>query len=84
MFWGTAPPEDVLQRPKCNVWVAISKHGIIDIGLVWFEDENERSVTVNTERYLEVLRKFWTRLGRRVRVIRAEQWFQQDGATPHT
>lgn len=86
IFWGTAPPEDVLERPlhsvKCTAWVAISKHGII--GPFWFEDENERSVTVNTERYLEVLKKFWNTLGRRVGVIREEQWFQQDGATPHT
>ena len=86
IFWGTAPPEDVLERPlhsvKCTAWVAISKHGII--GPFWFEDEQERSVTVNTHRYIEVLRKFWTTLGRRARLIRTEQWFQQDGATPHT
>jgi len=32
---------------------AISKHGII--GSDWFEDENERAQTVNTERYVTVL-----------------------------
>ena len=61
---GTAPPEEVLQRPfhsiKCMAWVAISKHGII--GPYWFEDENERAQTVNTERYVAVLRKFRTSL----------------------
>ena len=86
IFWGTAPPEDVLQRPlhstKCTAWVAISKHGII--GPFWFEDENGQSVTVNTERYLVVLRKFWAALGRHRGITRDEQWFQQDGATPHT
>ena len=50
----------------------------------WFEDDNERSVAINTERYVQVLRKFWTALGRRRGVVRVLQWFQQDGATPHT
>ena len=40
-------------------------------------------MTVNTERYLQILRKFWAALGQRKRVVGAEQWFQQDGAT-HT
>ena len=66
---------------KCTAWVAISKHGII--GPFWFEDENERSVTINTERNVQVLGKFWTALGRRRGVVRVLQWFQQDGATPH-
>lgn len=42
------------------------------------------SVTINTERYVQVLGKFWTALGRRRGVVRDLQWFQQDGATPHT
>jgi len=67
---------------KCTAWVAISKHGII--GPFWFEDDNERSVTIKTERYVQVLGKFWTALGRRRGVLRVVQWFQQDGATPHT
>ena len=41
-------------------------------------------MTVNTERYLQVLRKIWTALGRQRGVVRVYQWFQQDGATPHT
>ena len=50
---------------KCTVWVAISKHGII--GPFWFMDNNERSVTINTKRYVQVLGKFWTALGRQRR-----------------
>ena len=50
----------------------------------WFEDDNEQSVTINTERYVQVLGKFWTALGRRRGVVRVLQWFQKDGATPHT
>ena len=41
-------------------------------------------MTINTERYVQVLGKFWTALGRRRGVVRVFQWFQQDGATPHT
>ena len=41
-------------------------------------------MTINTERYVQVLGKFWTALGRRRGIVRALQWFQQDGATPHT
>ena len=62
-------------------WVAISKHGII--GPFWFDDENEQPLTVNKERYVAVLRKFLVSLGRRRRMDRYQQWFQQDGATPH-
>ena len=83
IFCGSTPPEHCLQRPlhsKCTAWVAISKHDII--GPFWFEDDNERSVTINTERYVQLLGKFWTALGRRRGVVRVLQWFQQDGATP--
>ena len=65
-----------------TTWVAISKHGII--GPFWFGDDNERSVTINTERYAQVLGKIWTALGRRRGVVRVLQWFEQDGATPHS
>jgi len=86
IFWGSTPPEHCLQRPlysvKCTAWVAISKHGTI--GPFWFEDDNERFVTINTERYVQVLGKFWTALSRRRGVVRVLQWFQQDGATHHT
>ena len=86
IFWGSAPPDYCLEKPlhssKCTAWVAISKHGII--GPFWFEDVNGQAVTINTKRYVEVLRKFWAELGQRRGVTRAIQWFQQDGATPHT
>ena len=86
VFWGSLLPDYCLQRPlhpiKCTAWVAISKHGII--GPFWFEDDNGQAVTINTERYLQVMREFWAELGRRRGVRRAIQWFQQDGATPHT
>ena len=86
VFWGSQSPDGVLQRPlhsvKCTAWVAISKHGIV--GLLWFENEAGETVTVNKERYIVVLNKFWRELGARCGVNQAVQWFQQDGATPHT
>jgi len=81
--WGSTPPEHCRPRPlrsvKCTAWVVISKHGII--GPFWFEDDNERSVTIKTDRYVQVLGKFWTALDRRRGVIRVLNWFQQDVAT---
>ena len=68
---------------KCTAWVAISKPGIVR--LFWFENEAEETVTVNKECYIiVVLNKLWRELGARRGVNRAVQWFQQDGATPHT
>ena len=86
VFWGTAAPDEVFQRPlhstKCTAWIAISKHGII--GPFWFEDEEGKATTVTKERYVEVLKKFYTRLRSRRGICQEVQWFQQDGATPHT
>ena len=66
VYWGNAKPDFCMQRPlhsvKCTAWVALSKHGII--GPFWFEDtDTERALTVNTERYIDTLEKFWTALG---------------------
>ena len=41
-------------------------------------------MAVNKNRYTVVLNKFWRSLCARRGVHREEQWFQQDGATPHT
>ena len=72
----------------CAAWVAISKHGTI--GPFWFENANQEPVTARKEHYIEVLNKLWGALGLlsrgrgRNRVQRDIQWFQQDGAPPHT
>ena len=60
----------------------MSKHGII--GPYWFKNDDGHAVTINSARYVEVLHKFWAELGQQRRFFRARQWFQQDGATPHT
>jgi len=43
-----------------------------------------RSDIINTERYVQVLGKFWTALGRRRGVVRILHWFQHDGVTTHS
>ena len=67
---------------KSTAWSAISKHGII--GPFWFDNDVGEAVTVNKERYIVALNKFWCTLCNRSSVQREEQWFQQDGAAPHT
>ena len=52
---------------------------------IFFEDENGDAVTVNQERYVQqALVPFSEKLGEKVGADRPEEWFQQDGATPHT
>ena len=84
IFWSLIPPEGCLQLSlhsiKYTPWVAISKHGII--GPYWLD--SECSLMVNSQCYIEVLQKFWTRLGWWRGFEKDGQWFWQDGATPHT
>jgi hypothetical protein len=86
VFWGSENPHRVVGRPlhskKCTAWVAISKHGII--GPFFFEDALGDAVTVTKERYVPVLEQFWGELEEREDLDEEEQWFQQDGAPPHT
>ena len=79
-FWASEQPHEFTERPlhseKVTVWCALSSLGII--GPFFFAD------TVNSERYLSLLRtKFMPALQRLGYNIH-EQWFMQDGATPHT
>jgi hypothetical protein len=85
-FWGTEKPDFCMGRSlhsdKLTVWAALSSSGII--GPFFFEDENGDTETINSVRYLELLKKkFIPALRRRGANINT-LWFQQDGATPHT
>ena len=68
-------------KHQMKFFTEISKHGII--GPFWLRNDKGEAVTVNTERYILVLQTFWTALSARRAVQQDEQWFQQDGATPH-
>ena len=71
-----------LSTEKVTVWCAIGRSGIIRP--YWFEDERRRPVTINTERYVEMMmRKFIPALRRKQGVDMNTVIYQQDGATPH-
>ena len=54
------------------------------LGPHWFEDTNDKTVTVNSEQYLEVLRRSHADL---IQLLSPSQlrlaWFMQDDAPPH-
>lgn len=82
-YWADTNPRELHQRPlhspKVTVWCAISSAGIIG---PWFFEENEETVTVNSERYVNMLDDFlFPRLDE---LDLGDVWFQQDGATAHT
>ena len=85
-FWGKTPPDEVLQKPlhspKVTVWCALSGQGII--GPFFFEDRDGNTTTINKDRYISILKKFWRSLVRKCADTLHQQWLQQDGATPHT
>ena len=69
-------------RQKVTVWCALSAQGII--GPFFFEDCAGATVTVNSDRYLTVLERFWRALNAKCVDTINLQWFQQDGAPSHT
>ena len=86
VFWGLSKPDEIYERglhdQKVTVWAAMSYQGII--GPFFFEDEQQQTVTVNSDRYIKTLSKFWRALGRVMGPnLLDQQWFQQDGAAPH-
>lgn len=87
VFWGQKnnPPQEVAERPlhseKVTAWCALSKRGVIGPYFFW---EQNQTVTVNKERYIRMMRRFFIPKLQRLPVDQEHQWFQQDGATPHT
>ena len=74
-----APNSDLL---KVTVWCALSAKGII--GPFWFQNTDGSTATITTERYVQVLNRFWKELQTRHPQDMTTSWFQQDGAPPHT
>ena len=78
-------PEKKSRGDKSREWGAQTNevHGIIEP--YFFEDSAGRVGTINSYRYINLaLKKLWTYLGPRRHVVREDQWFQQDVATPQT
>ena len=86
VFGGAELPQEVLQQPlhssKVTAWCAINSKTII--GPYWFKDDEGRTVTINQDNYHIVIRKFYASISRRRGIVINQQWFMQDGATPHT
>lgn len=83
-YWSGTNPKEIhgkpLHSPKVIVWCAVGSMGII--GPYFFEDGNGRSLTVNSERYVEMLTNFLQPELHRRGIENV--YFQQDGATAHT
>jgi len=71
-----------LHSPKVTVWCGVATFCIV--GPYFFKDAQNNTLTVNSERYIEMLRSFLEPELQRLGIDRARFWFQQDGATAHT
>lgn len=83
-IWGSENPCVVVQKPmhpaRVTVWCGFWSGGVI--GPFFFENEAGRAVTVNGDRYRDMVTDFlWPELEN---IDLGELWFQQDGATCHT
>ena len=80
-YWSPMNPRQLHERPlhcdRVTVWAAVAKFGVIG---PYFFEENGRSVTVNSARYVAMIRDFLVPALHRRRLNR----FRQDGATAHT
>lgn len=85
-YWGSEKRNIYIEKPlhgeKLTVWAAMSSTGII--GPFFFVDEFGDVETINSERYLNILRSKVLPALRRIGIDIGSMWFQQDGATPHT
>jgi len=59
-YWADSNPKEVNERPlhssKVMVWCAVSSHGVI--GPYFFENEERITMTVTSDRYVEMLQSF--------------------------
>ena len=79
-FWGTEKQnfhnEKPLHNDKITVWVTLSSAGVI--GPFFFEEKGENA-TVNSERYIQLLKNNFMPALRRIGIDIENMWFQQDG-----
>jgi len=82
-YWSSTNPRQLHQRPlhssKVTVWCALSSSRIIRP--YFFENERGEAVTVNSERYAQMLQDFCIPQFAKYGVT---GFFQQDGTTSHT
>lgn len=84
-YWAAEQPQQIHEQPlhseKVTVWCGVSAFGILG---PYFFEENDRAVTVTSQRYLEMLQNFLLAELQQLGVENNVLWFQQDGATSHT
>ena len=83
-IWGTENPHAYLEKPthpkRITVWYGFWFRGII--GPFFFEKQQGKGITVNSDRYRAMLNEF---LSTKIEEeVIGNIWFQQDGATCHT
>ena len=89
-FLGFEWPDIVVQKPlhsvQVTIWCAVSGHGLLDPYFV--EDDAQNPLTVNQERYREIIIAPYVRDLKHFCHARnlpvRWQWMQQDGATAYT
>lgn len=83
-IWGAENPRVIQEKPmhppRVTVWCALWAGGVI--GPFFFENQAGDAVTVNGERYREMLNNYFFHQINNLDL--ADMWFQQDGATCHT
>ena len=85
-FWAIEQSHEHSEKPvsveKMTVWWVLGKNGIL--GPYFFEDDDGHRVTMNADRYIEMLRRRFIPALRRKRGFDLDTVvFQQDGAPPH-
>ena len=84
-IWAEKQPfpatDKVLSREKVTVWCAVAHNRII--GPYFFEDKNGSALTINSERYLAMLKSYYIP-ALKIHGELADIIFQQDGAPPHS
>uniref|UniRef100_A0A8C4Q5Y6 DUF4817 domain-containing protein n=1 Tax=Eptatretus burgeri TaxID=7764 RepID=A0A8C4Q5Y6_EPTBU len=87
-FLGAPPPEEItesyLNGPNVTCFYAFNaRWGML--GPYWFENDNSRMVTINSECFRAVLQKFHDDRTQKVTPHQPSMtWFMQDGAPLHT
>jgi hypothetical protein len=83
-IWSEDNPQAFVETPlhpqKITVWCALWAGGVI--GPYVFKNDDGQNVTVNGERYRDMIRSFF--VPQLAGINLADMWFQQDGATCHT
>ena len=83
-FWTEENPKETIEislhSERVTVWCGIVEHRII--GPYFFEDGNGQTVTVNGQRYNDMINDFLIPKVNEMNVI--DPYFQQDGVTCHT